>query len=105
MIAYQLVSTIACVIVLLKTCTPLNSYWLRFQVDPVYTESYTCVDDVMFWFIQNVLGVITDIIIVLLPCRLVASLFLGRRQKQALYAIFSLGGMYVHIHFATNHHT
>ena len=70
----------------------LNAYWLRYQGD---YENYTCINDVMFWFIQNVLGVITDIIIVLLPCRLVASLYLGKRQKQALYGIFGLGFMYV----------
>ncbi|MCJ1350832.1 MAG: hypothetical protein MMC33_000813 [Icmadophila ericetorum] len=88
MLVYQVISTATCVLVLLNTCRPLNAYWLRYQGD---YENYTCINDVMFWFIQNVLGVITDIIIVLLPCRLVASLYLGKRQKQALYGIFGLG--------------
>jgi len=71
-----------------------------FQCDPIaavwnFNLQATCLDPVVFSLAVAVTGVLTDLIVLVLPLQVVWKLHLPTRQKLTLSAIFLLGGLYV----------
>jgi len=68
-------------------CDPISAVW-DFDLDA------TCIDPVAFSLAIALSGVLTDLIVLVLPLQMVWRLHLPIRKKLVLSAIFSLGGLY-----------
>lgn len=55
----------------------------------------TCIDNGKFWFANSGFSIATDLIILCVPLPMVYVLQLARPQKIALFAVFTLGVLYV----------
>lgn len=84
---------ISCLIALFLYCQPLDAIWRSYE--PGYDKTYTCFDGTHFTLASGVLGTVSDVYCVALPCFMLRhyNLDVPRRQKIALNAIFSLGLM------------
>lgn len=65
-------------------CVPVRAFWTK--------EPATCIDQFAMWFTNAAINILTDFAIIILPMPVIRSLNLARRQKQALLAIFAVGG-------------
>jgi hypothetical protein len=79
--------------VLFFGCRPLDAYW--YSALPTYTEEYSCYDEGTAVPIAAIISVITDIIVVSLPCYVVLGMTMHIRQKMTLFVVFGIGFMYV----------
>ena len=77
---------IAGVLVTSFQCDPIAGVW-NFELDA------TCIDPVAFTLAIALSGVLTDLIVLVLPLQMVWRLHLPIRQKLVLSVIFSLGGL------------
>ncbi|PVI04147.1 hypothetical protein DM02DRAFT_640189 [Periconia macrospinosa] len=67
-------------------CFPVDAFWLK-------TKEATCLNQRAMWFTNAAINIFTDLVIIILPMPVVRSLNLEKRQKQALIAIFAIGGV------------
>lgn len=69
-------------------CQPINASW-----DLAAQATGKCVDKFGFFLAASVANVIMDIVILLLPLRIVVPLQIPRRQKISLLFLFTTGGL------------
>lgn len=72
-------------------CRPLSAYWLSYDFS--YDKEFTCINGNVLTPVSGVLGVISDVYAVLVPCLMLRhyNLDVPRRQKIVLNVIFALG--------------
>lgn len=82
---------IATLVTLCLICRPLSAYWESYNFS--YNKEFTCIDGNVLTPVSGVLGVISDIYAVLVPCLMLRQydLDVPRRQKVVLNVIFGLG--------------
>lgn len=91
-IAFTIAYTVAFCIILLVNCTPTEAYWMAFDFKYALTADYTCMDTSVINTMAGVCAAISDVYAVALPCILTWQLSsVPKRQKIALFGIFSLG--------------
>lgn len=91
-IAFTIAYTVAFCIMLLVNCSPTKAYWMAFDFKYALTEDYTCMDTSVINTMAGVCAAISDVYAVALPCILTWQLSsVPKRQKIALFGIFSLG--------------
>jgi hypothetical protein len=90
-IAYNIVYVLGFLLTLLLICRPIDAYWKSFN--PAYRAAgnYTCGSEQIAEPLSAIFSVIGDAYSTILPLVLVSRLSLPRRQKMALYGLFSLG--------------
>ncbi len=90
-LAFVVMYSIACFMVQIFNCSPVDSYWLRYSRNPPYTREYKCLSEEGGMVQYGVINVITDIWITLLPLFFIRRIQMPRRQRWALAALFGLG--------------
>ncbi|RVX69112.1 hypothetical protein B0A52_06825 [Exophiala mesophila] len=90
-IVYNICYFITFGVILLRLCTPVHAYWMRFEQDWAATHSFRCNSEAASLPISSALSVVGDVYSTALPFALIWNLKLPRRQKVALYALFSVG--------------
>lgn len=91
-IAFTIAYTVVFCIILLVNCTPTEAYWMAFDFKYALTADYTCMDTSVINTMAGVCAAISDVYAVALPCILTWQLSsVPKRQKIALFGIFSLG--------------
>jgi len=91
-IAFIIAYAISFGLVLLVGCHPLDAYW--YSVLPTYTEEHYCYDEGTAVPAAAITSVITDFVVVSLPCYVVWGMRMPIRQKLSLFGIFGVGLMY-----------
>ncbi|KAF7551771.1 hypothetical protein G7Z17_g4807 [Cylindrodendrum hubeiense] len=71
-------------------CQPIYASW-----DVAAQETGTCVDKFRFFLAASVANVVMDLIILLLPLRIVVPLQISRRQKASLLLLFATGSFVI----------
>src|SRR5271170_2149068 len=94
-IAYNIGYYISFIIALSFACRPTQAYWLAFNLQWAATHKFTCVDEHISLPMSAGLSTFGDFYSTLIPCALILSLTLPRRQKLALYSLFLLGFLVV----------
>lgn len=69
-------------------CIPLDSFWKRLKPGK-------CYDGNIYIFVVGIFDGLLDMVIVVLPMRMVSKLHMARSTKAALISIFLLAGVYV----------
>ena len=90
-IAYNTLYFVAFALVLLLICRPLHSYWDAFNPVWAATHHFHCGNERVTLPASSGFSVLGDFYSTLLPLILVYHLELPRRQKIALYGLFTLG--------------
>jgi hypothetical protein len=84
--------TVAFILVLVFTCSPIEAYWL--QVDFRYylqdTYHFTCLNEGADVVANGIVATVLDLIVAFLPTLLCWKLQMPIRQKVALYGIFAI---------------
>ena len=82
---------IALVVAMFCYCQPLDALWRSYE--PGYDKAYKCFDGSALVLSSGVLGTVSDIYAVALPCFMLSfyNLDVPRRQKIALNLIFGMG--------------
>lgn len=70
----------------LCSCVPLHEFWM--PRDPA-----SCFNFNVFWLVAGILEAILDVIILVLPLRIVYGLKLSKRKKIALVGVFLFGAL------------
>ncbi|KAI1117154.1 hypothetical protein F5Y14DRAFT_448537 [Nemania sp. NC0429] len=70
-------------------CTPISAAFDR------SIKNANCIENRSFWYLSAVVSIVTDIVILCLPMRLVYHLHIRRDQKIAIMFVFALGGFAV----------
>jgi hypothetical protein len=91
-IAFIIAYAISFAFVLVVGCRPLDAYW--YSALPTYTAEYTCYDEGAAAPAASIISVITDVVVVSLPCYVVLGMMMPIRQKLTLFVIFGVGFMY-----------
>jgi hypothetical protein len=94
-IAYNIGYYVSFIIALSLACRPTQAYWLAFNLKWATTHKFTCADEHISLPMSAGLSTFGDLYSTLIPCILILSLNLPRRQKLALYSLFSLGFLVV----------
>ena len=71
-------------------CRPIQSAWIHDGI-----QQPQCVNTAVVYFANGVINVLTDVMILCLPVRVVWTMQLNTRSKLGLISIFLLGGLYV----------
>ena len=79
---------IAVLLVSIFSCAPIHGYWDR-------TVPATCIDTRAFYLGNSIANILTDVIILALPIRMIWHLQTSRSQKALLTVVFGLGGFVV----------
>ncbi|KAI0396125.1 hypothetical protein F5Y17DRAFT_473187 [Xylariaceae sp. FL0594] len=74
----------------LLSCIPLDWTWRNSHQDPRY-----CFDYNIFWLATGAVEAVIDILIILVPIRIVLSLGLDRGKKLAVIAVFTFGAFVI----------
>jgi hypothetical protein len=77
---------IGCTVADLLSCRPLKWTWINSLEDPRYCFNYN-----IFWMASGAVEAFIDVLIVLMPVRIILSLHLNLAKKLAMTAIFLLG--------------
>lgn len=90
-IVYNILYCIGFILTLCLLCRPLDAYWKSFNPEYYFTAKYKCGSEQLAEPLSAIFSVIGDFYSTVLPLTLVSRLTLPRRQKWALYFLFSLG--------------
>jgi hypothetical protein len=91
-IAFTIAYSFTFCVVLLANCTPTRAYWMAFDFRYALTQDYQCMDTSVINAMAGICAAVSDVYSVALPCFLTWQLTtVPRRQKIALFGIFSLG--------------
>lgn len=77
---------IGCTVADLLICIPLERAWLNNLYDPRYCFNFN-----IFWLTTGIVEVILDVIIIILPIRVLLGLQLSKGKKIAVLGVFLLG--------------
>ena len=81
--------SLAFIFLLIFSCSPTAAYWKSFN--PYYQEDFHCIQSRYTNVLSGGMSIASDLYSVLLPCIMLRKFEAPRRQKIALYVIFSLG--------------
>jgi hypothetical protein len=81
-VAYGVAATVATIL----QCTPVARAWNK-------TIPGTCFDIIAFWYANASYTIATDLILLVLPMRVIWGLQLRAVQKVAVLAVFAMGGL------------
>ncbi|EMR70539.1 putative integral membrane protein [Eutypa lata UCREL1] len=79
---------IGCTVANLLDCIPIEYTWINSLADPRYCFNYN-----IFWFSSGICEAFIDVMIIMLPVRVVLGLQLNRKQKIAVSSVFLLGAL------------
>lgn len=79
---------IGCTVANLLDCVPIEYTWINSLADPRYCFNYN-----IFWFASGICEAFIDVMIIMLPVRVVLGLQLNRKQKIAVSSVFLLGAL------------
>lgn len=82
------------------SCRPIYASW-----DLTASATATCIDKEMFYLAASIANVCMDVIILLVPLRIVVPLQIPKRQKVSLLFLFATGGLYVHLQTTSSFRT
>lgn len=86
---------ISSVTTVLLQCIPLSALW-----DAKVAATARCIRVTDFYYANAAINITTDVMILLLPLRILWGLHMPLRQRISLCGLFGLGGLYVHLcHF------
>ncbi|KAK7752937.1 hypothetical protein SLS62_005096 [Diatrype stigma] len=77
---------VACTLADLLNCVPLEWAWINSQADPRY-----CINFNIFWFAAGICEAFIDVLIIVMPIRVVFLLQFNRAKKIAVAALFLFG--------------
>lgn len=77
---------IGCTVANLLNCFPMRYVWINSLSDPRYCFNYN-----IFWFASGLAEAVIDILIIILPIKIVLGLHLSIRQKIAVASVFMIG--------------
>ncbi|CAI6083273.1 unnamed protein product [Clonostachys chloroleuca] len=77
---------IGCTVANLLNCIPMRYVWINSLSDPRYCFNYN-----IFWFASGLAEAVIDILIIILPIKIVLGLHLSIRQKIAVASVFMIG--------------
>ncbi len=78
---------------LFSACKPFNAFWNEVDFGWAALNKYVCYDEGAAQYATIVSGAFQDLVACLIPMVLIMKLPLPRRQKVALFGLFSLGLM------------
>jgi hypothetical protein len=81
---------IGCTVANLLNCIPLKFDWIDSLDDPRHCFNYN-----IFWMASGAVEAVIDVLIIIMPMRIILTLNLDRGKKIALAAVFLLGVLYV----------
>jgi hypothetical protein len=93
MIVVVVLSFVGLELTLFNACKPFNAFWNEVDFDWAALNKYTCYDEGAGQYATIVSGAFQDLIACLIPMVLIMKLPLPKRQKVALFGLFSLGLM------------
>lgn len=79
-----------CIIVIVLQCIPISKAW-----DPIGNTSGHCINGNAFIFAHAGLDIFQDVVVYILPMKMLYALHVPLRQKIALVLIFALGGFVI----------
>ncbi|KAH8151373.1 uncharacterized protein LAJ45_04575 [Morchella importuna] len=82
-------ATISMLMASIFQCTPIHYGWER--MNPMSTVKGTCVGYALLQYSIQGINIVTDLVLWLLPLRLIMQAQLPKRQKWGLYIVFMLG--------------
>lgn len=77
---------IGCTLADLLNCIPLEYAWINSLADPRYCINYN-----IFWFASGICEAFIDVLIIVMPVRVVYTLQLSSAKKIAVAAVFLFG--------------
>jgi hypothetical protein len=90
-IAFNVCYLITFLVVIGTLCFPLAAYWHQFNPEWLATHTFTCTKEDITLPTSGALSCLGDAYSTILPLLLIANLDFPKRQKLALYALFTLG--------------
>jgi hypothetical protein len=93
MIVVVILSFISLEATLLFGCRPFNAFWNQVDFGWEAFHKYVCYDEGVSQYATIISGAFQDFVACLVPMILIKKLPLPRRQKVALFGLFSLGLM------------
>jgi hypothetical protein len=93
MIVIVVLSAIGQEITLLAGCKPFNAYWNQVDFAWAARNKYSCYDEGAGQYATIAVGAFHDLMVCVIPMAMIAKVPLPRRQKVALFVLFSLGLM------------
>ena len=79
---------LGCTIANLVNCLPMKYVWINSLSDPRFCFNYN-----IFWFSSGICETVIDVLVLLLPIKIVFGLQLRTRQKLAIVSVFLLGAL------------
>ncbi|KAK8036636.1 hypothetical protein PG994_015407 [Apiospora phragmitis] len=79
---------IGCTVANLTNCIPMKYVWINSLSDPRYCFNYN-----IYWFASGICEAFIDVLIILLPVRMILGLQLSTEKKVAIAFVFLLGGL------------
>jgi hypothetical protein len=95
MIVVVTLSFVGLNVTLFNACKPFDAFWNQVDFGWAALNKYVCYDEGAGQYATIVSGAFQDLVVCLIPMVLIMKLPLPRRQKVALFGLFSLGLMYV----------
>jgi hypothetical protein len=93
MIVVVVLSFLAQEVTLFNGCKPFHAFWDEVDFGWAALNKYVCYDEAAGQYATIVSGALQDLVVCLIPMVLIMKLPLPRRQKVALFLLFSLGLM------------
>jgi hypothetical protein len=93
MIVVVILSFVSLELTLVNACKPFNAFWNEVDFGWEALHKYVCYDEGASQYATIVSGAFQDFVACLIPMILIMKLPLPRRQKVALFGLFSLGLM------------
>jgi hypothetical protein len=80
---------IGCTVADLLNCIPIQWTWINSLDDPRYCFNYN-----IFWLVSGIVEACIDILILIMPIKMVIGLHMDTTQKLAVVAVFLLGTLW-----------
>lgn len=74
------------------SCSPVYASW---DLAAAASSTASCINKEMFYLAASIANICMDVIILLVPLRIVVPLQIPKRQKVSLLLLFATGGLYV----------
>lgn len=79
---------VGCTVADLANCVPMKYVWINSLSDPRYCFNYN-----LFWFSSGICEAVVDVLVILLPIKVIHGLQLSTKKKVAVAFVFLLGGL------------
>lgn len=95
---------ISSVLVVVLQCIPLRYVWQKDLAPPV-EDSAQCINLVAFFYANAIIMIVNDVVMYLIPMFLLRDVDMLKPYRWGIYALFGIGGLYVHTSPCTGPHT